>query len=176
MAKQNYYLEIIVNGKDWTDEYGNPHLEINEILFVGDIIDLRDVEYEVRENLIKDFGTDKFIIKQRRLVVDDLNNKIENSWIDLFIEPYKIEFDNPLIEEKGFNEPSAFKLKIDKLPLSKATITMLQNQEIHTVRDLVAYTENGIENIKFMKSIGVQDIKKALSNMGLRLGMKTYQL
>lgn len=103
MAKQNYYLEIIVNGKDWTDEYGNPHLEINEILFVGDIIDLRDVEYKVRENLIKDFGTDKFIIKQRRLVVDDLNNKIENSWIDLFIEPYKIEFDNPLIEEKGFN-------------------------------------------------------------------------
>ena len=138
------------------------------MMVVGDIVSYKN--HPAADELFSAFGTLNFIVIRREVRwTKDISDCFPYT-PTLYLKPYDIESS---LEEKK-NEPNSFKLTIDKLPLSKAIITLLQNQEILTVRDLVAYTENGIENIKFMKWIGVEDIKKALANMGLSLGMKVY--
>lgn len=72
------------------------------------------------------------------------------------------------------DNPSTYRLPIEKLNLTSSTKNLLRKQEINTVGDLVCFTEKGIEDISYMKSKSVADIKKALSNMGLQLGMKKH--
>ena len=87
----------------------------------------------------------------------------------------EIENNNSLkTQTQSNNEPNIFRLSIDKLPLSSSTKNLLRKQEIITVGDLVYFTEDGLYKINYMKGNGVQEIKKALSNMGLCLGMKKH--
>ena len=172
MNVENPRTLFLINSTQLFDEKWKIYLSENIYYFKnspmqGEIIDL--INFNIRRDksfcndFIKEFST-------RYVRVDGV---VHYTDVDttLFVKPYEIEFS---FEEKCFNEPNSFKLKINKLPLSKAIITLLQNQEILTVGDLVCYTEKGLEDIKFMKWTGVKDIKNALANMGLQLGMKTY--
>lgn len=173
MNIENPRIIFLINSTELFDEKWKSYLLENIYYFKnapmqGEIIDLINFNISRDESFCNDF------VKEFSTRYVQVDNVVHSTDIDttLFVKPY--EFESSL-KEKSLNEPNSFKLKIEKLPLSKALITLLQNQEILTVGDLVSYTENGLENIKFMKWIGVKDIKNALANMGLRLGMKTYQ-
>lgn len=98
------------------------------------------------------------------------NFRNPNSKIDVVIEPDI----NVQTRAEENHDPSTFRLSIEKLNLTSSTKELLKNQEIITVGDLVCFTEDGINQIKHMRGDTVQDIKKQLSNMGLRLGMKKH--
>lgn len=81
---------------------------------------------------------------------------------------------NLKIQTQSNIEPSTFRLSVDKLPLTNSVKSILKEQEILTVGDLVCYTKEGIRKIRFMKGKGIEGVEKVLSDMGLSLGMKKH--
>ncbi|MBD3906755.1 MULTISPECIES: hypothetical protein [Chryseobacterium] len=49
-------------------QYGNPQININEVLMVSDLFSFHDIE-NMKTDLVQDYGTDKFTVKQREFVI-----------------------------------------------------------------------------------------------------------
>lgn len=72
-------------------------------------------------------------------------------------------------ESKSANEDAAAKIKIDELRLSNRTLNVLFEAGIKTVAGLSRKKEESLREIEGLGDKGIQEIKKALGNLGITL-------
>jgi len=76
--------------------------------------------------------------------------------------------------DKGEKEPKAkvedvFETRVESLAFSTRTANVLEKNNIKTILDIAALTEEDILNLEGMGGKGIKEIKKALGNLGLTL-------
>ncbi|HVS79775.1 MAG TPA: DNA-directed RNA polymerase subunit alpha [Candidatus Paceibacterota bacterium] len=72
-------------------------------------------------------------------------------------------------DEKGEIDPEVLKTRTESIGLSARTLNALTNANIRTVGGLARKREKDILEIEGLGSKGVQEVKKALSNLGITL-------
>jgi DNA-directed RNA polymerase subunit alpha len=72
---------------------------------------------------------------------------------------------------EGYLQESLAK-PIEELPLPARAVNALKNAEIAVVADLVQKTDEDLENVKNLGSKSIEEIKAALAQLGLSLGMR----
>jgi len=79
------------------------------------------------------------------------------------------EFDKKEEEESQKPEESVLKIKLDDLKLSNRTLNALREAGIKTVGGLSRKREDALREIEGLGDKGIQEIKKALGNLGITL-------
>ena len=80
-----YFLKIVNQDENLCYDWNDFQMETTANLIVGDIINFRNEK--CNEDLIKDFNTNKFIVKQREFICDsDLENI--GGVFNLYVKPF----------------------------------------------------------------------------------------
>jgi DNA-directed RNA polymerase subunit alpha len=73
------------------------------------------------------------------------------------------------VSEGEISGKESFETDINTLSFSTRTNNVLEKNNIKTVRDLIALSENELKSLEGMGEKGVKEIKKAIGNLGLTL-------
>jgi DNA-directed RNA polymerase subunit alpha len=91
-----------------------------------------------------------------------------------FVDFGRVPEARPLVQE-GVSVPGGIRLKlerlIDDIGLSVRTLNSLKNSNIRTLRDLVAFDEQDLKDVKNIGEKAVAEIAELLEREGLRFGM-----
>ncbi len=91
-----------------------------------------------------------------------------------FIDFGRVPEARPLVQE-GVSVPGGIRMKlerlIDDIGLSVRTLNSLKNSNIRTLRDLVAFDEHDLKDVKNIGEKAVAEIAELLEREGLRFGM-----
>lgn len=96
MKKQHYMLKFQSDKPEIDVEYGYPQIYINEVLMVGDLFSFDDV-VDMKADLIEDYSTYQFVIKQRELSIVEKLTEEPDSYILLTLEPVNFSSENSLL-------------------------------------------------------------------------------
>jgi DNA-directed RNA polymerase subunit alpha len=101
-------------------------------------------------------------VQEAREILEDYLSRLKDIATEIPTSPVKIERDE--LEEK-------LTLSVDELDISARALNSLKKYGIHTLGDLVKLTEEELKDTKNIGRKALKEIKKALAEIGLSLGM-----
>lgn len=144
-----------------------------ENMRVGDRTDYNRVRFHIEtDGSIS--GRDAFtkaaeiLVEQFAALKEGFSEK-EEAVMEVYAEP-KVKISAAEIEKEESDEEDAqAKMKIDELKFSARTLNILRESGIKTVGGLLRKREESLREIEGMGDKGIQEIKKALGNLGVTM-------
>ncbi len=186
-ADVDFMMEMVVeNGRGYVPahEHSAGEHEIGIIPIDAVFSPVVRVRYEVEETrvgqktnydkLTMEIWTDGSISPEMALVEAA---KILRKHLNPFIQYQELGprvFAQPRGQLAGFDPmlESKLNMSISELKLSSRATNCLENENIHTLRDLVQRTEDQLLEVRNFGETSLNEVKEKLAELGLRLGMR----
>ncbi len=151
--------------------------EVDWIMVDADFSPVRQVSFRVEKTRVeRKSDYDRLIMEVYTNGVKTPEEAVKEA-IELLIQTFskfeKISFEMPMIEEPVLTDEFSEKLSlpVEELDISQRALNSLRRMGITTIGDLVKLTEEDIKGTKNIGRKAINEIKDALKDMGLYLGM-----